>query len=255
MKVTVTQFPDAADEMEAAFEALAAHVAAEGSDLVLLPEMPFHPWLCYEPQPDAAAWQASADAHAKWLPRLGGLGAPLVLGSRAVTQDGGRYNDGFIWQGGEASFAHRKYYLPDEAGFWEASWYGRNAEPRFEAAQAGDVKVGFMICSDLWFGEHARGYARQRVHLLVNPRATEKRSVDKWIAGGRVMGVMAGAYCLSSNRSGQGRGFEWGGAGWVSDPDGEVLAVTSAEQPFVTVEIDSARAEAAKATYPRDVRE
>lgn len=255
MKVTVIQFPDAAAEMEAAFEALAAHVAAEGSDLVLLPEMPFHPWMFYEKTADPALWQASAEAHAEWLPRLGALGAPLVLGSQAVTRDGGRYNDGFVWHNGEVNFAHRKYYLPDEPGFWEASWYGRDAAPRFEAAQAGDLKAGFMICSDLWFGEHARGYARQGVHLLVNPRATESRSVDKWIAGGRVMGVMAGAYCLSSNRSGQGRGFDWGGAGWVSDPDGELLAVTSAEQPFVTVEIDPARAEAAKATYPRDVRE
>ena len=273
MKVTVTQLSDEPAALEAAFAALAAHVQAAGSRLVLLPEMIFHPWVCYTDQVDDAAWQAAVDAHEEWLPRLAALGADAVLGSRPVlvpepvenaqhspNEPGFSglvpHNDGFVWsKENGASYAHRKYYLPNEGGFWEATWYRRADQPVFQAAQAGEAKVGFMICSDLWFGEHARGYARQGVHLLVNPRATEKASVSKWTAGGRAMAVMAGAYCLSSNRAGQGRGFQWGGGGWVIDPDGEVLATTSDAQPFVTVDVDLARAESAKSTYPRDVRE
>lgn len=66
---------------------------------------------------------------------------------------------------------------------------------------------------------------------------------------------MAGAFGLSSNRTGPGPagGFEWAGRGWAVDPDGEVLGVTSAGEPFLTVEIDPAGAEAAKSTYPRYV--
>ncbi len=113
-----------------------------------------------------------------------------------------------------------------------------------------------MICSDLWFAEHARGYARQGVHILANPRATERSSVDKWIAGGRAIAVMSGAFCLSSNRAGAGQGgVEFGGGGWVIDPNGNLLGLTTDAQPFVTVEIDPALAEAAKKTYPRDVKE
>lgn len=256
MKVTITQLPDDPAALEAAFSQLAAHVQAEGSDLVLLPEMIFYPWVCYTDQVDPAVWQAAVDAHEEWLPRLASLGAKYVLGSRPVLEDGVGHNDGFVWTKDQgAQYAHRKYYLPNEGGFWEATWYQRAAEPTFEAAEADDAKVGFMICSDLWFGEHARGYARQGVHLLVNPRATESGSVGKWIAGGRAMATMAGAYCISSNRQGEGQGFQWGGSGWAIDPDGEVLATTSAEQPFITLDIDLAAAEDAKHSYPRYVEE
>jgi N-carbamoylputrescine amidase len=236
---------------------LVEHVKREKSDLVLLPEMPFYPWVGYTDQVDPAQWQAAVDAHEEWLSRFGALGAKVVLGTRPVLDAGTPHNDAYAWQPGDgAQFAHRKYYLPNEPGFWEATWYRRAATPSFKAVDAGDVKVGFMICSDLWFGEHARGYARQGVHILANPRATEMQSVEKWISGGKAMAVMSGAYCLSSNRAGRGLGgVTFGGGGWVIDPDGNLLARTTEAEPFVTVEIDPARAEAAKKTYPRDVLE
>ncbi len=256
MKVTVCQLPDAPAAVETAFAALCEHTRAHAADLVLLPEMPFHPWLAYTAEVHPARWQAAVDAHTEWLPRLASLGAGLVLGSRPVTENGTPHNDGYLWTAASgASYAHRKYYLPDEPGFWEATWYRRAARPQFEAMPAGPARVGFMICTDLWFTEHARGYARQGAHILVNPRATELRSADKWVAGGRAAAVMAGAYCLSSNRSGPGVGFDWGGHGWVIDPDGKVLAVTTADAPFATVEIDLSLADAAKKEYPRYVKE
>jgi N-carbamoylputrescine amidase len=38
-------------------------------------------------------------------------------------------------------------------------------------------------------------------------------------------------------------------------PDGDVLGVTTDDEPFITLEIDLGAAEAAKLTYPRDVKE
>lgn len=82
-------------------------------------------------------------------------------------------------------------------------------------------------------------------------------SVDKWIAGGRAAAVISGAYCLSSNRGGiDQHGFEWAGTGWIIEPEeGDVLALTSLEHPFVTLDIDLTIAENAKRTYPRYVPE
>jgi N-carbamoylputrescine amidase len=256
MRITATQLPDQPKELESAFAKLIDHAKAEGSQLVLLPEMPFYPWMAATNKVDPAVWQAAVDAHEEWMPRLSALGADYVLGSRPVLENGIPHNDAFIWHSDSgAKFAQRKYYLPDEDGFWEATWYRRADEPRFQAAQAGEAKVGFMVCSDLWFGEHARGYARQGIHLLANPRGTPRGSVDKWLAGGRALAVMAGAYCISSNRSGASQGIQWGGTGWIIDPDGEVLTTTSDANPFVTVEIDLHAADDAKKTYPRDVKE
>ena len=100
----------------------------------------------------------------------------------------------------------------------------------------------------------AREYATQGVHLLVCPRATPAPTTDKWIAGGRAAAVVAGAYCLSSNFN----GFccpelDFGGTGWIIGPDGDLLGLTSAQKPYLSLEIDPAAAEAAKKTYPRYV--
>lgn len=239
--------------------ALAMHVRAHHSDLVLLPEMPFYPWPFAGRRFDEVTWRATEDAHESWLPRLSELAPAAVAASRPVTRHGRRYNEGFLWSAtGGYRAVHDKVYLPDEPGFWEASWYGRGEE-RFEPAPlpAGgeeEMAAGFLICTELWFMEKARAYGQAGTQLLLTPRATEQRTVDKWLAGGRVAAVIAGAYSLSSNhyRDG-GDGARLGGQGWVVDPDGEVLALTSPTRPFVSVEIDLQRATAARSTYPRYV--
>lgn len=100
----------------------------------------------------------------------------------------------------------------------------------------------------------ARAYGQAGAHLLLTPRATEKRTADKWLAGGRAAAVIAGAYSLSSNHYlPEDDPVSLGGLGWVIGPDGEVLALTTPDKPFVTVAIDLACAERAKHTYPRYV--
>ncbi len=49
--------------------------------------------------------------------------------------------------------------------------------------------------------------------------------------------------------------MDLGGQGWLVGPDGDVLAVTTPATPAVTVAIDLDLAAAAKAAYPRYVRE
>lgn len=255
MKVTVCELRNDLDTLKQDWQSLVAHVQSEGSELVLLPEMPFHPWLAQTRQVDPVLWKASVAAHDQWLHRLGELSPATVVSSRPVIRQGRRFNEGFIWDAGSGYGAiHTKYYLPDEDGFWEASWYERG-ECEFSVGQRGKARIGFLICTELWFNVHAREYAKQGIHLLVCPRATPAGTVEKWIAGGRTAAVVSGAFCLSSNFGGVGpEGVRWGGNGWVIDPEeGEVLGVTSPEQPFLTVDVDLGIAEKAKHTYPRYV--
>jgi N-carbamoylputrescine amidase len=81
---------------------------------------------------------------------------------------------------------------------------------------------------------------------------TERRTTEKWLAGSRTMGVLAGAYLASSNRAGEGGDVVFGGSGWILGPDGQVLARTDSDHPFATVDIDPTVAADAKSTYPRD---
>jgi predicted amidohydrolase len=254
MNVTVCQLRNDPAGRTADWDGLVAHVQAERSDLVLLPEMAFYPWPFWQRSFDAGQWQAAMAAHDQWLERLGELAPAVVLGSRPVEQSGRRLNEGFVWDEGDGYRpAHHKYYLPDDPGFWEASWYGRG-EADFTPIRCRGAAVGFLICTELWFMQRARTYGQAGIHLLVCPRATELRTVDKWLAGGRSAAVIAGAFCLSSNPyTSSDTPVSLGGQGWIIDPDGDVLALTTVERPFATLDIDLAQAEAAKTTYPRYV--
>lgn len=257
MKVTVCQLHEGPRGPEVEWSRLVEHVGASASDLVLLPEMPFYSWLARASQVDVEAWVAAVCSHDGWLARLDELAPAAVLGTRPVILDGQRHNEGFAWDARHGYLSvHHKYYLPDEDSFWEASWYQRGSKS-FEPAEVAGARVGFLICTEMWFTEHARRYGRAGVQLLATPRATLGASADKWLAGGRAAAVTSGAYCLSSNRCGiDSRGAVWAGEGWIIEPEeGEVLARTSMEVPFVTKEIDLDVADAAKQTYPRYVEE
>lgn len=254
MRVTVGQISDATPPQE--WAALVDHVRTSRAEFVLLGEMPFAPWLAATEDVDDAAWSAAVTSHTEWLERLDELGGATVAGSRPVVHGGVPYNEGFLWTPVAGySATHLKYYLPDEPGFWEATWYRRAPQLSFRAATVDDTSVGFMICTDMWFTEHARGYAKQGTQLLLVPRATEGRTGAKWLAGGRAAAVMAGSFCLSSNRHGVARGVLFGGSAWIIDPNGDVLATTSDAEPFVTIDIDLAEARNAKRSYPRYVAE
>lgn len=255
MKVTVCELGNGSDTLDQEWRKLAAHVQAEGSDLVVLPEMPFYPWVAWTDRVDARIWQASVEMHDRQLSRFEELGAAMVISTRPVIQSGKHLNEGYVWDKRSGYKAvHHKYYLPDDEGWWEASWYERG-EKDFTAIHTDKAKIGFLICTELWFGAHAREYMMQGVQLLVCPRASGQASTDKWIAGGRTAAVVSGAYCLSSNLSRrEGMGTRFGGCGWIIEPeDGRVLGTTSKERPFLTLEIDLRAAEAAKKTYPRYV--
>jgi len=255
MKVTVCELRNDSDALKQDWQSLVAHVQSESSELVLLPEMVFYPWLAKTRQVDPGAWKASVEAHDRWMLRLDELSPAIVVSSRPVIRHGKRLNEGFIWDAEtDYSTIHTKHYLPEEEGFWEASWYERG-ECEFSIAQKNKARIGFLICTDLWFNFHAHEYAKQGIHLLVCPRATPAASVEKWIAGGRTAAVVSGAFCLSSNFGGvSGEGMKWGGNGWIIEPEeGEVLGVTSQEQPFLTMDVNLEAAEVAKSTYPRYV--
>ena len=70
------------------------------------------------------------------------------------------------------------------------------------------------------------------------------------MVAGRAAAISAGVYSVSSNRAGPGA---FGGCGWIIDPDGEVLARTTEDEPFATVALDLRCADWAKRRYPRNL--
>jgi len=254
MRVTVCELGDEPNALARDWDGLVTHVKAERSELVLLPEMPFCSWFATTRRFDESVWQSAVASHDAWQTRLLELAPAVVLGTRPVNCDGQRLNEGFSWsQETGYTSAHHKYHLPNEAGFWEASWY-QPGDGSFTPLKCADAVIGFEICTELWAMENARLYGKESVHLIVTPRATPKASLDKWLVGGRATAMISGAFSLSSNHSSTGRdALQLGGQGWIITPEGEVLGLTSHEQPFVTAKIELNAAEVAKTTYPRYV--
>ena len=250
MRVTVCELRTSRGALEQDWNGLVAHVVERGSDLVVLPEMGFAPWFAGERPGSDAAWVSSVAAHAEWMERLPELAA-AVVGTRPVDRPSGRRNEAYVaTPAGPPRPLHDKSYLPDEEGFWEASWYDRG-DGGHEVVEIGGLRVGVLVCTEMWFFDHARAYGRAGAHVVVTPRVTPAYSLDKWLAGGRACAVVSGAWSLSSNSAEP----EYGGLGWAIDPEGVVVATTSRDQPWVTVEVDVAAVDAAKARYPRYVPE
>lgn len=252
MRITVCALHTEADQFEDAWQLLVAHVREKRSELLLVPEMPFAPWMPGPRAFDAAVWDAAVAAHDRIAERCAALPHTAVLGSRPVTRDGQRRNEAFVWDAAAGYRAvHHKYYLPDESGYWEASWYARG-DGTFTATRVGEAQIGFLICSELWFTRHCRSYAQQGVQIVACPRATPRSEYDKWLAGGRAAAVMAGAFCCSScHTTDLCDAAELGGHGWIIGPNGGIIAETSRAQPFLTIDLRLAKADAAKQTYPR----
>ena len=257
MRATVCQLDNRPGHLEPMLEALAAYVRAESADFVLLPEMGFAEWLAADAEPDEARWRAAVAEHERQIAQLDRLAAPAVMGTRPIVRAHGSWrNQAYLWTAESgARGVHEKYYLPDEAGYWENTWYDRG-DGRFEICRALGLRLGVLICTEMWFLEWARRYGAAKADLLCVPRATPHGSVKKWLAGGQTAAVCSGAYCLSSNLwHPPGSKADGGGLGWIVSPEGDVLATTDPDTPFATCEIDRDFARRSKLTYPRYVPE
>lgn len=217
-------------------------------DLLVLPELAFVPWLCATREAKHDTWVAATSQQR--LDQLAELPAEVVVGTSATVEGTARYNEAFCWTAATGMQPVRtKTFLPDEPGYWEASWYQRGPV-EFPSIETPVGLVGISVCTEMWFTQHTY----DDVDLVLVPRATPIESGAKWLAGGATHAVCSGAFCISSNRSETVDGTTMGATGWVIDPEGDALATTTPDEPVVIVDIDVEQARQAKQTYPRYVR-
>jgi N-carbamoylputrescine amidase len=248
MRVTVCELPHESRALAAAWAELCEHTSRHASELVLLPEFGFIDPLWEAELFDPARWAAAMALSDVWLRRLPELHAEHVVGTRPVSLDGRPFNEGYIWSAaGGPTPLRRKYFLPAEPGGWETHWFDRG-DPVFPTFHAGALSFGLNICTELWALETYTAYVEQGVQAILSPRATAAVTTAKWLSVGVVAAVRSGAFSLSSNRVDP--TGTCGGVGWVIRPDGQILAVTTPESPFATIDIDLAASVAARVGYP-----
>ena len=251
MRVTVCELPHEPIALTAAWAALCEHTASHSSELVLLPEFAMVEPVWESEHFDLSRWNDAETLGEIWLARLSEMRANHVAGTRPVTIAGRRFNQGYLTSvAGGVVPLRGKFFLPDEPGCWEARWFTRGGA-NFPAYQAGALSFGLNICTELWALESYAAYARCGVQAILSPRATAASTTAKWLSVGVVAAVRSGAFSLSSNRVDE--SGSCGGAGWIISPDGEILATTTQDTPFVTIDIDLHLPITARASYPRNV--
>lgn len=177
-----------------------------------------------------------------------------MIGSRPAESGGLKLNRGFTWsKTGGIRNAHDNYYIPDEPGYYEAHWFDR-PERAFKVTSAAGRSLGVMVCTDVMFNEWARHLGRQGALLIAVPRTADPK--EMWPIAFQMAAVAAGAFVLSSNRvPAAGENELHGGPGMIVDPSGQILGATSADQPYITLDIDLTKASEAKSSHPRYVLE
>jgi len=225
------------------------------ADVLLLNEMPFGSWVAGSPDPDNEVLAESRRLHDTGLRRFDELGARYVLSTRPTEEFGVSVNEAFVWHNGNIEGVHTKQYFPQEEGYYEASWF-QGGDPHFRLCQVGGIKVGFLICTEIMFNERARHYGRMGAQIIAMPRAVGFESLHRWKVALSMAAIVSGCYVISSNRSGvDNRGQRFGGAGWIFDPEGDLIAETSAESPVVTARFEADRVVRAQKSYPCYVEE
>lgn len=214
----------------------------EQTDLLVLPEMPAYFWFPSLPNFNEHIWHEALNAHNRFIAKLHELSP--TISTRPIQEGDLRLNQAFCYFNGYQPLRN-KYYFPNEDGFYEARWFHRKEED-FKVFKINGVSIGILICSELMFSEIARRYGKQNAHIIAVPRATT--NLERWKVALQMAAIVSGSYVLSSNRVGE---IGFNGFGCVISPDGDIIAHTSKNEPFVTLEIDLREAEEAKKTYPR----
>ncbi|MFT5707697.1 MAG: N-carbamoylputrescine amidase [Oceanospirillaceae bacterium] len=256
MRVTVVQLSNDPSQLQSDMRKLSQHVQAEKSEFVLLPEMTFSPWLASNRDSNDRQWQEAVALHQQWIEQFSALALPPLVSTRPIVNgNGSRRNQGYLWtENNGVQAIHEKYYLPNEPGYWEASWYDMG-DSLFDTARLGEVRIGIQICTEMWFFQHSRELGQKQVDLLCVPRVTPHASIDKWLAGGQAGAVVSGAFHLSSNMYlPESSAADIGGLSWIISPEGDVLGTTDPDNPFITIDVDLNISDLAKHTYPRYVK-
>jgi N-carbamoylputrescine amidase len=142
---------------------------------------------------------------------------------------------------------YEKLHLPEEEGFWETSHYEPGDEPP-RAIDGFGVRIGLQLCSDVNRPEGTHLLGAQGVVAMVNPRATEERTYQRWKTVFRANALTSCCYVLSVNRPHPEHGVLIGGPSVAIDPGGEPILETTDRLALVTID---ARAVAdARRRYP-----
>ena len=172
LKIALAQVNQAMGDVASnarAMLAIRAEAASRGADLVVYPEMAL---LGYPPEDlvlRPAVVEACARAAAELISATGDGGPGMII--TTPWQDNGKlYNAGLVADGGKLIAARYKYDLPNYGVFDEKRVF--NAGPLPGPVPFRGIRLGLMICEDMWKPEVSECLAETGAEILIVPNGS-----------------------------------------------------------------------------------
>ena len=254
-------------------EKLVANIRAcaeRGAQLVVLQELHNTPYFCQVE--DVRNFDLAETIPGPSTSFFGALAKELsivLVTSLFERRTAGLYHNTAVVFDADGSMAgkYRKMHIPDDPAYYE-KFYFTPGDLGFEPIQTSLGKLGLMVCWDQWYPEGARLMALKGAEMLIYPTAIgwestdtpdeKQRQLDAWQTVMRGHAVVNGLPVIAVNRvghepdpSGQTNGIQFWGNSFVAGPQGELLAVASADkEENCVVEIDIERSEQVRRWWP-----
>lgn len=247
-----------------------AELAAQGADVVILPELHLGPYFCQSeqhrffdlaesiPGPSTDDFSALALQH-----------KVVIITSLFERRAAGIYHNTAVVFDRDGSLCgkYRKMHIPDDPGFYE-KFYFTPGDLGFRPVATSVGKLGLLVCWDQWYPEAARLMALAGADVLIYPtaigwnpeddEAEKQRQLEAWVTVQRGHAVANGLPVIACNRighepdiAGPGAGIDFWGNSFVAGPQGELLARAShRERVDLMVSIDTAHSEYVRRIWP-----
>ena len=243
MSVTVAALQmamvEGVDDNVATAERLVREAAAQGAQIILIPELFEGPYFCIDMAPEHFARAHPIDdhptvAHFQRVAAELNVVLPISVYERA---NNATFNTVVMVDAdGSQMGIYRKSHIPDGIGYTE-KFYFNPGDTGFRVWQTKHAVIGVAICWDQWFPEGARAMALQGAELLFYPTAIGSEPPDPdWDSSGhwqRVMQGHAGANLtplIAANRIGREIGqngereITFYGSSFIADATGAKVA-------------------------------
>jgi deaminated glutathione amidase len=258
LKVAAVQLNSGADRAAnlAAADRLTRAAAAEGAQLIVLPEK----WTAMgtEQQLREAAEPLDGPAVSWARETARQLGVEIVAGSileQLAGEEKLANTSVHVDANGEVRAVYRKVHMFDvEVGgrVYRESELEQPGEEIVLSRTSGDVGLGLSICYDLRFPELYRILAVRGARIITVPAAfTLATTRDHWETLVRARAIEDQAFVIAANQVGEHPGGQHsGGRSMIVDPWGLVLAQAPDTEAAIVAELDLGRQEQIRAQLP-----
>ncbi|HYE96078.1 MAG TPA: carbon-nitrogen hydrolase [Rubricoccaceae bacterium] len=257
--VQMRMVPDREANLARAIEGI-REAAAQGAQVVCLPELFLSPYFCQTESTEPFDWaEPIPGPTTEALTPVAAELDVVIIASLFERRARGLFHNTAAVLDGQRGYVgmYRKMHIPDDPLFYE-KYYFTPGDLGFKAFDTAQGKMGVLICWDQWYPEAARLTALQGAEVLFYPTAIgwhpgEKEEYGQkqqqaWITAQRAHAIANGCYVVAVNRTGfeptswsdadaeqGGRGLQFWGSSFVVAPDGAILAQAPEDKEAVLV--------------------